>query len=572
MVIGVGDPAEQIGEGGKVPRAVGLEVIEGIERLAKRRVLRRLGSIEAQPRAQRLHGFDCSSIRDGVNSKGLGMISRRDFVANAAATAAAITIVPRHVLGRGFTPPSDKLNIAAVGVGGMGKSNILNVASQNVVAFCDVDWDYAGRALDNPDGDLERLQGRLAQAPTDAARTQIQDQIDGTRMLKDQLSKATRYRDFREMLGKQKDIDAVIIATPDHLHATIAMAAMDLGKHVYVQKPLTWSIQEARQLAAKAKQTKVATQMGNQGHSWDDARKAVEYVWAGAIGDVREVHVWTNRPLTHWPQGIPRPQPLTTRSEELRWNMAGVMQRLAGAMAGSYPVPDTLSWDLFLGPAPYVEYHPVYHPFNWRGWVDWGVGAIGDMGAHLIDHPYWALDLGYPTTVETVSTPFDKTCHPAATTTYYEFPARGSKPPVKLTWYDGGLLPPKPVEMGEEKLNPTGGVLFIGSKGKLMHDTYGLNPRLLPKSLHDSYGTPAKKLPRMAMSHEMNWVEAAKGKTEASCPFEYAARLTEVMLLGVVSLRAGGKIYYDGPAMRVTNNLPGANDYFGREYRTGWSL
>jgi hypothetical protein len=262
---------------------------------------------------------------------------------------------------------------------------------------------------------------------------------------------------------------------------------------------------------------------------------------------------------------------MKTPPSELRWNMRGVMERLANAMAGDYPVPDTLSWDLFLGPAPYVPYHPVYHPFNWRGWVDWGVGAIGDMGAHLIDHPYWALDLGLPTTIETVATPFDGNCHPMASTTYYEFPARGSKPPVKLTWYDGGLLPPRPEELGEEKLNPTGGVIFVGSKGKLMHDTYGLNPRLLPKSLHDSYGMPAKKLARIASSHEMNWVEAAKGKTEASCPFEYAARLTEVMLLGVVALRAGTKIHYDGANMRVTNNSA-ANEFLAREYRQGWSL
>jgi predicted dehydrogenase len=500
------------------------------------------------------------------------MASRREFLTNVAATAAAITIVPRHVLGKGFTAPSDKLNIAVVGVGGMGRSNLLAVTSQNIVAVCDVDWDYAGKAIDNPDADIQRLKDRVGQVTNEEERKRLNDQIASTQRWKDEhLPKVKRYSDFREMLAKQKDIDGVIVATPDHLHATIAMASMDLGKHVYVQKPLTWSVAEARQLAKKAKETKVATQMGNQGHSFDDARKAVEYVWAGAIGDVREVHVWTNRPLAYWPQGIPRPEPSKTPPSELRWNMRGVMERLANTMAGSYPVPSTLAWDLFLGPAPYVEYHPVYHPFNWRGWTDWGASALGDMGAHLIDHPYWALDLGYPTSVETASTPYDKACFPMAQTTYYEFPARGSKPPVRLTWYDGGLLPPKPEEIGEEKLNPTGGAIFVGSKGKLMHDTYGLNPRLLPKSLHESYGTPAKKLPRIGMSHEMNWVEAAKNKTETSCPFEYAARLTEVMLLGIVSLRAGTKIYYDGPNMRVTNNAD-ANQYLSREYRSGWTL
>jgi predicted dehydrogenase len=378
-----------------------------------------------------------------------------------------------------------------------------------------------------------------------------------------------RYRDYREMLDQQKDIDAVVVATPDHLHAPVAMAALELKKHVYVQKPLTWSVHEARELAKKAKNTKVATQMGNQGHSWDDGRRAVEWIWAGAIGDVTEAHIWTNRPLAFWPQGIPRPQPQRNLNDA-RWNMAGVMARLSNAM-GLYSTPDTLSWDLFLGPGPVVEYHPIYHPFNWRGWVDWGVGAIGDMGAHLIDHAYWALDLGYPTTIETVSTPFNKACFPMATKTYYEFPARAGKPAVKMTWYDGGLMPPRPDEMGDTPLNGEGGGLLIGTKGKLIYDTYGQNSRLLPKSLQDSVGMPPQKLPRISVSHEQNWADAAKGKNEPSCPFEYAARLTEVMLLGIVALRAEAKIHYDGDNMRITNPTA-ANDYLRREYRRGWSL
>ncbi len=357
------------------------------------------------------------------------------------------------------------------------------------------------------------------------------------------------------------------------MHATIALAAMDLGKHVYVQKPLTWSVAEARQLARKAKSTRVATQMGNQGHSWDDARTAVEYVWAGAIGDVREVHVWTNRPLGYWPQGIPRPETRAVPPGGFRWNGPGLDARLATAMAGNYPKPEGLEWDLFLGVAPYVEYHPVYHPFNWRGWVDWGCGAIGDMGAHLMDHSMWALDLGYPTAIETLATPFNGASFPNATMTVYEFPARDGKPPVKLTWYDGGLKPPKPVELGEgQELSAMGGALLVGSKGKLLHDTYGKNPRLLPDSLHGSFGKPAQKLARIPFeNHEMNWVDAAKGKTTASCPFEYAARLTEVMLLGVVALKAGRKIEYDGANMRVTN-VTAANQYLERAPRPGWSL
>ncbi len=500
------------------------------------------------------------------------MASRRDFVKMMAATGAALTIVPRHVLGRGHTPPSDRLNIAGIGVGGMGKINLLNLAlGNNIVALCDVDWDYAGEAWDTLAKDLKREQDRLPKVTDERARRNSLERIESLeKILADDLPRITRYTDYREMFDKQKDIDAVVIATPDHLHAVIASAAMDLGKHVFVQKPLCWSVHEARQLAKKAKSTKVVTQMGNQGHSWDDGRRAVEWVWAGAIGDVRDVHVWTDRPLSFWPQGIPRPEPQRITSA-LKWNMSGVMARLANAM-GLYSVPDTLAWDLFLGPAPSVEYHPVYHPFNWRGWVDWGVGAIGDMGAHLIDHAYWALDLGYPTSVETVSTPFNKACFPMATTTYYEFPARGSRPPVKLTWYDGGLLPPKPAEMGhDESLNPEGGALLVGTKGKLLYDTYGEKSRLLPRSLHESAGTPPQKLARITTSHEQNWANAAKGKGEATTPFEYAARLTEVMLLGIVALRAGAKLHYDGAAMRVTNDAA-ANEFLTREYRQGWSL
>jgi Oxidoreductase family, NAD-binding Rossmann fold/Oxidoreductase family, C-terminal alpha/beta domain len=507
-------------------------------------------------------------------------ISRRNFLATTATGAAAALLVPRHVLGRGFVPPSDKLNIAGVGVGGMGRNNLINLASQNIVALCDVDWGYAGKSIDHLDTAIQNLKTRIAQPtpepqpgqPTvefDRAKAKLR--LDAMLQLNDQIPRVKRrYQDYREMLEQQKDIDGVVIATADHMHAPIALAAMDLGKHVYVQKPLTWSVDEARKLSRRAKETKVATQMGNQGHSFDDARMTVEYIQAGAIGEVREIHIWTDRPLGYWPQGVPRPEAPKDPVDALGWSGRNVNTRLAAALAGSYPVPDTLSWNLFLGVGPQVSYHPIYHPFNWRGWVDWGVGAIGDMGAHLIDHSMWALNLGFPTSVETISTPFNGASYPLATQTFYEFPARGAMPPVKLTWYDGGLLPPKPEELGEDELNKGGGALLVGSKGKLLHDTYGLRPRLLPKSLHESFGKPPQTLPRIDKEdHEMNWVAAAKGKTEASCPFEYASRLTEVMLLGIVALRAGKKIEYDGANMRVTN-VAQANDYLSRQYRQGW--
>src|SRR6266581_5073405 len=302
-------------------------------------------------------------------------LTRRKFLSDVAAGSAAAALVPRHVLGRGFTPPSDMLNIAGVGIGGMGRQNLINLASQNIVALCDVDWGYADQGFARLDSDIEKLRDRLehpdrapasGQPPAKFDRVKAKARLDGMIRLKtEHVPKAKRYKDYREMLDRQKDIDAVLVATADHMHAPIALAAMDLHKHVYVQKPLTWSVEEARKMAHAAKESKVATQMGNQGHSLDDARTAVEYIWAGAIGDVREVHIWTNRPLGYWPQGVPRPEPLKTSPDKLRWNGPAVNERLAAALAGNYPMPAGLAWDLFLGPAPYVDYHPIYHPFNW---------------------------------------------------------------------------------------------------------------------------------------------------------------------------------------------------------------
>jgi predicted dehydrogenase len=498
-------------------------------------------------------------------------IPRRNFIRNATAAAAALTILPGHVHGRPRKiAPSDRVNIAAVGVGGMGRANLHALASQNIVALCDVDWSYVDTRFADIPKQIENAQKRAQDATDTGQRERALQQVKDWQELQPKLPKAKRYTDYREMLAKQKDIDAVVIATPDHTHAIIALAAMDLGKHVYVQKPLAWSVEECRRLAKRATETKLQTQMGNQGHSSDDARLVNEYIQSGAIGTVTEVHVWTNRPLAYWPQGIPRPAPLPPNAKDLPWNMNGVLTRAAGSF-GTYAPPDKLAWDLFLGPSRFIEYHPIYHPFNWRGWTDWGVGAIGDMGAHLIDSSFWSLDLDYPTSIETTSTPYNHDTYPMASTTYYEFPARGARPAVKMTWYDGGLTPPKPVEIGDEELNKGGGVLYIGTKGKLMHDTYGFNPRLLPKSLHESVGKPKETYARIKTSHEMNWIDAIRGTQKTTSPFEYSGKLTEIMLLGVAALNAGKKIQYDGANMKIAN-VTDSDVLLKRNYRPGWEL
>jgi predicted dehydrogenase len=511
--------------------------------------------------------------------------TRREFVNTTGKAAVGAMIVPRFVLGgRGYQAPSDTLNVAIVGFGGMGSNNAQEIAkTDNVVAICDVDMAYALRGVTDK---LRDREGR--------------DRPEGLR-LKEQYDKAAKYTDFREMLEKERGIDAVLIATPDHQHAVIAKAAMEAGKHVYVQKPLTYSVHEARVLADLARHNpKLATQMGNQGHSTDDARRINEWIQAGVIGPVREVHVWTNRPVVYWPQGIPRPGAPSVAQQGgsfgTSWNMRRVNEALATAM-GNYLVPDGLRWDLYLGPvAEDIPYHPIYHPFNWRGWIDFGVGAIGDMGAHLIDHPYWALGLTYPTSIEatssqwgTMTVPGDRSAaagtpaarprqkpvtYPVATTVHYQFPARGRQPAVKLNWYDGGLYPPRPDLLPDDvELKSEGGVIFIGEKGILMNDTYGANPRIWPDALMQKAQAVPKTYPRIEGSHELNWIKACKGLEKTSSPLEYGAALTETMLLGIAALRAGQgrKVYYDGVKMEFTN-APEANQYLTREYRPGWTV
>jgi predicted dehydrogenase len=453
--------------------------------------------------------------------------SRRKFLGAASTAAAGLMVVPRHVVGAtqkkgAKKAPSDTLNIACVGVGGMGAADTRGCRSQNIVALCDVDDESMAKLLRHDE--LE---------PNEKAM----------------YDKAAKYRDFRRMLEKEKGIDAVTVSVPDHNHAVIAMAAIKLGKHVYVQKPLTHTIQEARVLAEAAKQANVVTQMGNQGHAGEGARLVCEWIKDGAIGNVFEVHCWTNRPI--WPQGeIDAPKEIPS-------------------------VPATLDWDVWLGPAPFRPYHPAYHPFKWRGLWDFGTGALGDMGAHIMDQPFWALDLKAPVSVEASSTVFSKDYAPAAEVVTYEFAARGSMPPLKLTWWDGGLMPPRPAELEPGRMvgDDGGGCFFRGDKGLLMCGTYGENPRLVPETRMQDYKRPEKTMSRSKGIRE-EWFEAIKNGTKSTTDFSYSGPLTETMLLANVAVRLKDKnmkLLWDAAKMEFTN-LPEANELLHFSYRPGWSL
>ncbi|NNM33054.1 MAG: Gfo/Idh/MocA family oxidoreductase [Gemmatimonadetes bacterium] len=499
-----------------------------------------------------------------MNSAGSSAPSRRQFVADSAKLAMGAAIVPRHVLGGpGYQAPSDTLNIAIVGVGGQGTGDALELGSERITAVCDPDFGIVDRRV------IEHLTDQDGEPREEGYRWQ------------EQYRDARRYTDFRLLLERERDIDAVVIATPDHLHAPIAKAAMEEGKHVYVEKPLTYTVHESRVLARVARETGVVTQMGNQGHSGDDAHRINEWIEAGILGPVREVHIWTNRPI--WPQGVLRPQPWNDGLNPgwyQQWHQGAISGMTAEMMYTGYGRSPDMDWSLYLGPvAKDVPYHPIYHPFNWRGWVDFGVSALGDMGAHLVDHPFWALDLGYPTTVEATSTPWggpaeDPDSYPLAMTAHYRFPARNGRPPVAMSWYDGGLMPPRPEALPDDvELDRTGGVLFVGEQGILMHETYGRNPQIFPDNVRERADAVPETHARIESNHRMNWANACKGLEEASSPFSYAARLTEVMLLGVVALRTGQgrRIEYDGEAMRITN-ITEANEYLTREYREGWEV
>jgi len=445
-------------------------------------------------------------------------LSRRQFLA-ATSVVTTFLAVPAHVLGRGgATSPNNKLNIAGIGIGGQGGEDIKEVSAENIVALCDVDEDHAAHTFNK-------------------------------------YPNAKRFKDYRKMLDEEKGIDAVVVGTPDHQHAIVSITAIKHGKHVYCEKPLTRTVFEARAVAKAAREAKVVTQMGNQGMAFDGNRLINEWLWDGAIGPVREAHVWSDRP-THrgkvplwWAQGIDRPK------EEPA-------------------VPPTLDWDLWLGPAPYRAYNPAYVPFKWRGWWDFGSGGLGDMGIHNLAPVFSALKLGAPETVQASSTPVFPDSVPVAAMVHYQFQARGDMPPVKLHWYDGGLLPERPAELEPNReLDPEDGIIFVGDKGKMIVTGWGgEHPRLLPESLDKDYKRPPQTLPRCPQGHYREWVEACKTGSPTRSNFDFAGPLTESVLLGSVCIHNGGdKLIWDSQNLKFTND-PDANKYLHYEYRKGWSL
>lgn len=446
--------------------------------------------------------------------------TRRRFVRTAASAVFAFHFFRGPLFGA--AAPSNRLNLAGIGVGSMGAVNLKACAGENIAALCDVDRDYAAKTF--------------ALYP-----------------------EAATYRDYRVMLEKRKDLDAVIIATPDHTHAAIALAAMAAGKHVYCQKPLTHTVGEARAVAEAARRFGVCTQMGNQGHSSEHIRVLKEWIDDGAIGPVREVHAWTDRPAGGDP-----------------WSTFAVQAR----PAETPPVPAGLDWDLWLGPAPARAYHPDYHPMKWRAWCDFGTGPLGDMGCHIIDPPFWALDLGAPTSVEATTTHWENAVSaetfPRASIVRYRFPARGERPPVALTWYDGRLKPPVPPELEAGRELPRSGALLVGDRGVILHGSHGASGvRLLPEAKMKSYPRPPKTIPRVAGTHEGDWLRACKagaGGPPASSDFGYGGALTETVLLGVIAQRLPDRrLLWDSARLRFTNSAE-ADALVHKSYRAGWSL
>ena len=437
--------------------------------------------------------------------------SRREFLGTSSALAIGATFIPRSAFGA-----NDRVNVGCIGIGGKGASEVSGVAGAGgtIAALCDVD-------------DARRKKGKKD------PRVVYPD--------------AKLYRDFRVMLDEEKNLDAVTVSTPDHTHCHAAVTAMRMGKHVYCQKPLTHSVWEARLMAETAKEYGVATQMGNQAHAGEPIRRGVELIRAGIIGRVSEVHAWTNRPI--WPQGLSeRPAPME--------------------------VPETLDWDLWLGPAPLRPYADAYVPFRWRGWWDFGTGALGDMGCHILDMPYWALELKHPDTVEAESEGNTEESGPTAATVTYRFPAGKYCADLKYVWYDGGRMPAADVLAGTdvepEKMAKQFDLVMIGEKGKFFFNRGNTKFVTSPAALLEDFDPPAETIPRVNNEDE-EWIAACRGGPAALSNFANAGPFTEMVLLGNLAIRAGEKLEWDGPAMKATN-CPGADQYVRREYRKGWEL
>ncbi|QEG20803.1 Gfo/Idh/MocA family protein [Mariniblastus fucicola] len=459
-------------------------------------------------------------------------INRRKFIKAGAVSAATFTIVPRHVLGgAGFTAPSDRVNVALIGAGGRGFKNAKELMKVDGVTITDIvdpaehwnleDFYYKGVA------------GRLP----------VADAVDKHYSSEKQVHKCRLHSDYRKFFDGGNDVDAVLCATPDHAHALVSLRAMREGKHVYCEKPLTHNIAEARLVAKVAKETGVATQLGNQLHSSEQLRTIVEMIRAGAIGNVTEVHAWV--PAT-------------------RWN-----PELGGRPTEAMPIPKGLDWDLWQGPRKAASFHSAIAPVGWRDFWTYGLGAMGDFGCHDLDAAVWALELGKPTSVEMHPAGYmDNDIVPFGELGYFDFAARGDKPPVKITWYSGGPKPKKPEAMKDDEF-PGRGVMFVGEKGTLVNAAYGSGPELLEPELKN-FQLPAATLPK-TNGHHQDWIDAARGGPAASSNFEVGAHLTEITLLGVVALRLGKKIQWDDDNMKVTNSEK-AEPIINGEYRAGWKL
>lgn len=437
-------------------------------------------------------------------------MKRREFLATTAATMAGITIVPRSVLSGAETPPpSERLNIAGIGVGGQGGGVLKDMAGENIVALCDVDWTKAAGTF----GRFER---------------------------------AKQYKDYRVLLDQQKDIDAVMIATPDHMHAPITVAALKAGKHVYVEKPMAHTIEEARVMAELGEKTGLVTQMGNNGHAGEGLRLTREWIQAGAIGKVTEIHCWSDRPGHFWRQGLDR-------------------------SAETPPVPEALDWDLWLGAASQRPYHPAYHPFAWRGWIDFGTGALGDMAIHNMDPAFYALDLGAPVATEAVTAPPKPESWPEWNIITYEFATRGEQPAVKILWYDGGKMPPRPRDMDSGTLSDNG-IYFVGEKGTMVCGGWSGSPTLYPQSRREEFPRPERTIPRSS-GHRSEWIQACKdGQPEdAQAGFAYSGPFTESLLVGNLAVLLQKRIEWNAQEM-VASNAPEAEPLIRKKYRAGFGI